>query len=160
MDEVKQSRLGLDSVTVTELATIELCNEALDILRLLRPDLDDDKVLEQRDLLMANGYRLFGLHKAGRIICVAGVVLHPHLIRGAEFWVHDLVTLEEERSKGYGKAMMQHLERVALESGCSRLLVHTRIEREQAQHFYERHMGFETYAIVYQKAWSLNEIRD
>ena len=153
MAQVKHSKLSPASGEVIELSSIELWKEALDVLRLLRPELDAHSFLQGREALMASGYRLFGLLHAGRIVCVAGVALHPHVVREKEFWVHDLVTLDEERSKGFGQTMMKHLQKIARESGCSRLMVHTRIERERARHFYLERLGYEPYAVVYQKVW-------
>lgn len=136
---------------IFELITYEQWREALVVLRELRPDLHIESTVAARSNLMARGYKLFGLAEKGRFVCVAGVAVHPHITRGNDFWVHDLVTLPEERSQGSGQRMMRFLEKHAKELGCSRLSVHTRLTRDRAQNFYEKHLCYERYAVVFQK---------
>lgn len=135
---------------ILELKSESQWHEALQILQLLRPDLKPGEALQSRETLQARGYRLYGLFEISRIVCVAGVVLQPHITRGIDFWVHDLVTAEESRSRGYGEQMMRFLEDEARELGCGRMTVHTRANRERAQNFYENHLGYERYAVVFQ----------
>lgn len=117
----------------------------------LRPDLSLDHFLSQRESLIARDYHLMGLILEDKIVCVAGYVLQPHIERGTEFWLHDLVTLPTERSKGYGVCMMQYLERVAMDKGCTRLILHTRLERLRAQNFYKNIARYEEYGVAYKK---------
>ena len=142
---------------IVELTTDIEWREALPVLRELRPDLDVEKAVADRAALMARGYKLFGLISRGKIanedrfVCLAGVVVQPHILRGNDFWVHDLVTVSDVRSKGYGEEMMRFLERQAQALGCSRLSVHTRLNRDRAQNFYEHHLDYDRYAVVFQK---------
>lgn len=136
---------------IFELESEEQWREALPVLRELRPDLEITKTLNARESLLTRGYKLYGLVQDGRFVCVAGVVVSPHITRGNDFWVHDLATLSEVRSQGHGEAMMRFLEGEAYALGCSRLSVHTRLNRDRAQNFYENHLKYERYAVVFQK---------
>lgn len=124
---------------------------ALEVLRELRPELDVHKSLADRTRLMASGYALFGLWSDDSLACVAGICLHPHILRGIDFWVHDLVVRESARSHGLGKLMMRFLEERARARGCDRMLVYTQATRERARNFYENHLGYERYAITYRR---------
>lgn len=135
---------------IIQLVLEEHWREAIEVLRELRPELDSIKTVHNRETLQARGYRLYGLFENSRIVCVAGVVLQPHITRGIDFWVHDLVTAEGARSRGYGEQMMRFLEDEARGLGCGRMTVHTRANRERAQNFYENHLGYERYAVVFQ----------
>lgn len=134
---------------IAELTKEEEWREALSILRELRPELEIDATLEKRASLMASGYAMYGLRVQGKIVSVAGAVTHPHITRDIDFWVVDLVTASEYRSQGLGAAMMRFLEDRASALGSSRLLVHTRFARERAQGFYDNHLGYERYAVVF-----------
>lgn len=134
---------------VVELMTGEEWKQAWPVLAELRKDLTLAGFLFQRQPLLSSGYRLFALFKDGEIVSVAGIVIHPHVTRQKDFWVHDLVTAEHARSKGYGLELMRFLEQLAADNGCTRLCVHTRAEREEARRFYEQKAGYKEYAIVY-----------
>jgi ribosomal protein S18 acetylase RimI-like enzyme len=136
---------------ITELTSEEQWRDALPVLCELRPDLEIAETLNARESLLTRGYKLYGLVQNGRFVCVASVVLHPHITRGNDFWVHDLATLPEVRSQGHGETMMRFLEGEAQALGCSRLFVHTRLIRDRAQNFYETHLSYERYAVVFQK---------
>ena len=141
---------------IFELTTDAEWREALPVILELRPGLDIEATLQRRTTLLSQGYKLFGLVLNGKFVCVAGVAIHPHIARGADFWVHDLVTVSEARSRGYGKAMMRYLEQLAQSMGCSRISVHTQLKRDQAQKFYEHRLGYERYAVVFKSELILN----
>jgi len=125
--------------------------EAFPVLLELRSGLTIDKFLADRERLLSEGLRLFGLHAEGRICSVASAIIYPHVSHGSDCWIHDLATLPQDRGKGYGKALMQHIEVLASSLGCTRVLVHTRNSRDRAQNFYANHMGYDRYAAVFQK---------
>ncbi len=133
----------------SELTTESEWLRAFPILCNLRIDLTEDKFLKQRDTLIKDGYHLFGLSDHEQLVAVASANIYPHVTKGKNCWVHDLVTIEGERSKGYGKKIMQGIEAWAKSKGCSRLSVHTRIKNERAQHFYEKKLGYLKTAVTY-----------
>ena len=139
---------------IFELTTEQEWREAFECLRGLRPNLKLESFLTNRQNLIDRDYHLFGLMQDGRIVCVAGYVLQPHIERGVEFWLHDFATLETERSKGHGLKMISHLEKIAEQHGCKRLVLHTRLDRKLAQKFYESKAGYSQYALVYSKELS------
>jgi GNAT superfamily N-acetyltransferase len=136
----------------SELSTEQEWKEAFPVLVQLRSGLTLEKFLLDRDRLLKSGYHLFGLKDDGRLVSVASAIVYPHVSHGSDCWVHDLATSEHDRDKGYGRALMQHMEKFASSSGCSRLLVHTRDSRDRAQNFYGNRMQYDRYAVVFQKA--------
>lgn len=136
--------------SITELLSDDDWCEAFPMLQQLRPDLTLEGLLELRASLINDGYKLFGMRDSGgELVCVAGVVLRPHLLRGRDFWVQDLVTRDSVRSKGFGLEMLRYLETYARGLGCHRLSLHTQLKREGAQRFYEQRAGYRKYAFVY-----------
>lgn len=139
---------------ISEEQIVELCTEAewreaFPILYSLRSDLSEEDLVRRREKFIANGFTLFGVRVAGELMAVAGVDLYPHLSRGIDCWVHDLVTKESGRSRGLGAKLMRHIEQWAKSQGCSRICVHTRLHRKDAQRFYENKLGYAPSALVY-----------
>lgn len=120
-------------------------------LQSLRAELDRDGFLESREKLTSNGYELFGLRSEGKIVCVAGLMFTPHVLRGRDCRVFDLVTLEAERSNGFGKELVRFIEQYAKDQGCTRVDLHTQLDRTDSRRFYEEHVGWEECACVYKK---------
>ncbi len=134
-----------------ELLSEDEWRKGFECLKELRPNLRVEKFLEGRESLISRGYHLIGLVSEGRVVCIAGYALHPHVERGSEFWLHDFVTLAEQRSKGFGLKMITYLEEQAKKHGCQRFLLHTRDDRLDAHRFYEEKSEFGKYAVVFKK---------
>ena len=82
---------------------------------------------------------------------VAGLVAAGHAVRGVavyrisentfeglHLYVDDLVTDERQRSKGVGRALMEHLQKLARASGCEAYTLDSGTQRQQAHKFYFR----------------------
>lgn len=100
---------------------------------------------------MADGYELFGLSSEGTLVSVAGLVFHAHVVRGSDCQLCDLATLEAERSKGFGRELVRFVARYAKDRGCARVCVHTFLDRDDTQRFYEERVGWKQCAAVFQK---------
>lgn len=134
---------------IFELETEDQWREAFPVLQTLRTSLTEEEFLKRRESMLTDGYHLFGLTHQGKLVAVASADLYPHITKDKNCWVHDLATAESERSKGFGAKLMRHLEQWAKDQGCSRLCVHTRLERQAAQRFYEEKLGYPKTAVVY-----------
>ena len=53
-------------------------------------------------------------------------------------YVDDLVTLSEQRSKGYGAKLLFWLKEYAAREGCVQMHLDSGIQRKEAHQFYER----------------------
>lgn len=136
---------------IQELHTEEQWQLAWPTINSLRPDLSCDDFLNSRAELIKNGYRLFGLTVDKEIVCACGLVIYPHVVRKRDCWIYDLATLPSKRSQGFGKEMLKFVEQLAKEQGCSRICLHTRLHRAEAQNFYENHAQWVKTAYVYEK---------
>ena len=136
---------------IYQLRTEQEWTEAWPALHSLRSDLELSEFLSSRNDMISNGYELFGVKAEGHTVSVVGLTFYLHLTRLRECWIRDLATLESERSKGYGKQLLDFIADYAKAQGCSRVNLHTRLHREDAQRFYEDKAGFEKHAYVYKK---------
>ncbi len=91
-----------------------------------------------------SGYRLFGGLDAARLVVLAGAREAHTLSRGAHLFVDDLVTLDSERDKGHGAAMVRWLLDHARARELPRLYLDS---RDTAIGFYQR-LGFEMLTSV------------
>ena len=112
--------------------------DCYDVMAELRPHVPRERFLPLVKSMHAEGYRLACISEAGRVVAVAGYRLSTNLFYGRNLYVDDLVTADSERSKGHGKALLDWLKRLALESGCDAFHLDSGVQRKRAHQFYLR----------------------
>ncbi len=117
----------------------------------LRTHLDKDAYLEHLEEMRAGGYRLFALEVDGRIEGLAGIALRRNFYYDRFLYVYDLITTEGSRSRGYGKALLDHLEGFARSQGCKTIALSSGTHRVDAHRFYEEKMGYDRVSYVFKK---------
>lgn len=106
--------------------------------RVLRPGLPRDYQAYLR-LMFSEGARMVVLHEAEVPKAIALYrVLHT-TFSGRRFYVDDLVTVESERGRGYGAALLRWCEEAARTSGCDTFSLDSGVQRTAAHRFYFRH---------------------
>ena len=108
------------------------------VMAQLRPHLDPDSFIEQVLRQTIHNYRIVYLKVNDKIVAVAGFRLSHNLAWGEFLYVDDLITDEHERSKGYGKQLLDWLIKHAKENNCQQLHLDSGIQRKNAHRFYER----------------------
>jgi len=112
--------------------------DCYDVMAELRPHVPRERFLPLVKSMHAEGYRLACIREGGRVVAVAGYRLSTNLFYGRNLYVDDLVTADSERSKGHGKALLDWLKRLALESGCDAFHLDSGVQRKRAHQFYLR----------------------
>ncbi|MCX6127398.1 MAG: GNAT family N-acetyltransferase [Proteobacteria bacterium] len=69
---------------------------------------------------------------------VAVYRIYENTVDGLHMYVDDLVTDDTKRSTGIGRALMDHLQRLAREHGCDEFRLDSGTQRQQAHKFYFR----------------------
>jgi len=136
---------------IIELETSDDWLQAFNCIKYLRPGLCLNEMLENRQSLLERDFHLIGFIDAGDIIGVASYIIQPHLSRNNEFWIHDLVVKPEFRKKGISKKLLDYLALQARKEKCSRMVVHTRDEKNLTNAYYQAKLGFISYATVLTK---------
>ena len=98
------------------------------------PDSRGDFLAEVRRQAIQE-YRLYGGYEDGRLVVLAGVRRSHTLSRGEHLFVDDLVTAEDARGRGHGRAMLEWLGLQAAAQGIPRIYLDS---RATAKGFYER----------------------
>lgn len=84
------------------------------------------------------GYRVVALFDQGECRAAAGYHLTHGFLHGRFMYVDDLVTAAAYRSKGYGRALNEHLVEVARAAGCNNVQLDSGTQRTDAHRFYLR----------------------
>jgi GNAT superfamily N-acetyltransferase len=138
-------------MSIEELTTRDEMAEAYDVMHELRTDLNLDQYLELLERMQPDGYRLFALRDEGRIVALAGVGIGTNFYYRHYLWVYDLITTDRGRSKGHGKALMDHLEALARKEGCDTLALASGLQRKDAHRFYEERIGMTRASYTFSK---------
>lgn len=103
----------------------------------LRPHLTEAAFVEQVKRQQENGYHLVYLEENG-VKAIAGFRILEMLANGRFLYVDDLVSDDSERSKGYGKSLMNWLTDYARSQSCISLQLDSGTHRARAHRFYFR----------------------
>ncbi|OUL37287.1 GNAT family N-acetyltransferase [Nostoc sp. T09] len=114
-------------------AEIERC---FVIMQALRPHLIANDFVSRIKRQEQQGYQLAYLEDEGSIKAVAGFRIAESLSWGKFLYVDDLVTLESERSQGYGTNLLNWLVDYAKANACEQLHLDSGVQRFAAHRFY------------------------
>ena len=138
-DPAGQSALIPESGEIREMISDAEIASTFATLRQLRPHLKEGEYLATvRRMQGTDGYRLAAAIEGAARPCVAGFRLGENLARGKYLYVDDLVTSEDARSRGHGKAVLDWLADLARREGCAVLLLDSGVQRFGAHRFYLR----------------------
>lgn len=137
---------------VVELAGRDDFKRAWPVMSDLRGHLSEERWLELMDAMAPDGYRLLALEDDdGTIQALAGIRVSTNLYYGRHMWVDELVTAPAGRSLGHGRALLGHVEELALSEGCEVVGLSSGLKRVDAHRFYEQHMAYERASFVFTK---------
>lgn len=125
---------------------------AFEVMRELRTHLDEDTFMQLVEEMLPQGYELYGLEMDGEIQALAGVAHRTNLYYGRYMWVFDLITRETSRSKGYGEALLAHIEQIGAERGCDTVALSSGVQRVDAHRFYEDRVGYDRVSYTFKKS--------
>lgn len=108
-----------------------------EVMRELRTGLTDvetfvDQVIRQQ----GQGYRLAFVEAGGEVCAAAGFRVSENLAWGRFLYVDDLVTRAADRSRGWGKRLIDWLIAEARAAGCAELHLDSGVQRFDAHRFY------------------------
>ncbi|MCX7711167.1 MAG: GNAT family N-acetyltransferase [Clostridia bacterium] len=136
---------------------IELMNdhefvESYKIMKQLRTKLSENEYILLLSEMRRQGYRLIAaIDYTDKIVALAGFSILTNLYYNKHVWVYDLVTDQNERSKGYGKVLINRIEEIAKENNCHCVTLSSGLQRLEAHRFYENKMNFDKTSYVFKK---------
>ena len=108
------------------------------VIQELRTHLDRGQFDRLYEAAHPQGYRVAALFEGDKCRAVAGYRLYTNLFRGKQLYIDDLVTSEQSRSNGYGRALNTYLRDRARSSDCDSLQLDSALHRADAHRFYFR----------------------
>jgi len=149
LEELEELRIS-DTLVIRELKISE-AEQAFPIISQLRPHLSLDEYISTVKLMEDNGYKIICVFGNGKIVSYAGFARLVNLYYGEHIWVYDLITDENERSKGYGRLLLAYIEEYAKSNRLNCVALSSGIQREDAHRFYEIAMDYERASYVFVK---------
>ena len=125
-----------------------------DLMSMLRPKLvSKEAFIVQVQRQQQQGYHLLGITNGIKPLALAGYRCLENFVHGRFCYVDDLVTDTSSRENGYAKALLESLNNIVFEKGCSRIVLDTAITNNKAQLFYQKVgftvIGFHFYRDIY-----------
>jgi GNAT superfamily N-acetyltransferase len=106
------------------------------VMSQLRPHISAADFVPRVQRQQNGGYLLAYLEAEGEVRAVAGYRLEERLVSGRMCYVDDLVTDENHRSCGFGRALFEWLVERAHEAGCESFELDSGVQRFAAHRFY------------------------
>lgn len=104
----------------------------------LRPTYSEADFLQQVEKQLKKNFHLAYLQEGNTVCSVAGYRYAENLAWGKFLYVDDLITDSEQRSRGYGKDLLDWLVGQAKDKLCSQVHLDSGIQRMDAHRFYQR----------------------
>ena len=108
------------------------------VMAQLRPHVAQGDFVARVRRMEKDGFRLAALREDGAVRAVAGYRVFENLFAGRVLYVDDLVTDQNTRSHGHGKAMLDWLSERARAEKCATLELDSGTQRVDAHRFYLR----------------------
>jgi GNAT superfamily N-acetyltransferase len=132
-----------------EIVNLEWLKAAEAVHRQLRPNLPADYVGKMQSVFAMGGRMSVAVHEK-KVVGVAVYRIHENTSSGLLMYVDDLVTDEAVRSTGVGKLMLDHLQHVSRDAGCTTFSLDSGVQRTEAHNFYFRE-GMRVFAFHFLK---------
>ena len=112
-------------------------------LKMVKPD-PEFSLKAFQEMSALEGYYLLVAEADGEVVGTAVLVILPGLAHGISHWgvVEFMVVDEAHRSRGIGRALMDHAAELAQEAGCYKIMLGSNKTRTDAHRFY-RSAGYE-----------------
>lgn len=134
------------SMIIREAETDQEVVACYPVMRALRPHVAERDFVSRVRQQQQQGYRLAFVEADGAIVAVAGFRVQENLAWGRFLYIDDLVTRPEQRSQGYGAALLDWLRTLASGEHCEALHLDSGVQRLDAHRFYVRE-GMEKTAL-------------
>jgi GNAT superfamily N-acetyltransferase len=107
-----------------------------EVVRELRPHLNQDRYLTLMLYMLDEGYKLIYIEEEDQVIAFCGYRHVTMLHRGRSIYIDDLCTLEAFRGRGYGSRLLDHVLAEAREEECQSVHLDSGYQRHDAHRLY------------------------
>ena len=130
-------------IKIKKLETQPEIEEVFHIISQLRPSLSNkESFAEQVMTQQKEGYIILSISDFDKIVGSVGYRFLTTLAFGKILYIDDLITEETSRYKGYGKILLDHVIKIAVENSCNEIHLDSGYTRHSGHKFYLK-SGFE-----------------
>lgn len=140
-----------ETTYVKELLNKEDLLKAFPLIKQLGAPFSEETYLNLIEDMKKEGYKMFALYAEEEVVSVTGVSKLTTLQYGKHVCVNELVTDENQRSKGYGQILLSFINEWAKENSCDVVVLSSGLQRVEAHKFYEFKMGFDKISYGFKK---------
>jgi len=140
-----------DTLKIKEIGIDEL-EQAFPVVSQLRTHLSLDEYIAIVKAMQPSGYKAVCLFENDKIVSYAGFARLINLYYGDHVWLYDLVTDKSKQGNGYGKLLLSHIEKWAIDNQLNCIALSSGFQREAAHIFYEKGMGYTKVSYVFKKS--------
>ena len=123
-------------MTIQTATTEQDILKCFDVLKALRPHLEQETYLATVQEMITEGYQLAFIEEGGKAAAAIGFRYQQYLFNGKHFYIDDLSTLPESRGKGYGGMLLDHVAALAKEKGFKTITLDSGHQRYDAHRLY------------------------
>jgi GNAT superfamily N-acetyltransferase len=121
---------------ITIAKTDEEILKCWEVIKVLRPHLEEAKFLQKVKEMIAEGYILAFIADHEKALAAIGFRYLDFLYIGQHFYIDDLTTLPSERGKGLGSKLLDFVSNMAIERGYSAVTLDSGYGRHDAHRLY------------------------
>ncbi|MFT8316727.1 MAG: GNAT family N-acetyltransferase [Sporolactobacillus sp.] len=144
-------------IEISELKSEEDFHRVYPLMHQLRNLLSESDYLQLiKEAKQTQDYRLFALHVENQAISLVGFMPMITLYYGRFIWICDLVTDKAQRSRGYGRKLLDFVHEWCIEQGYSTIALSSGLQRKEAHRFYEMKAGYKRVSYVFKKTMENN----
>lgn len=123
-------------MTIKQATTDEDILKCWEVLKALRPHLEQDSFLPLVREMIREGYQLAFIEENGKAVSAIGFRYQQFLFNGKHFYIDDLSSLPEARGKGYGGSLLDYVTNLAKEKGYKVVTLDSGPHRHDAHRLY------------------------
>ncbi len=140
MNPIRIQKLSLDNLSII-LPLVQKINPTKTL---------EDLQKKQTEMFNFDHYHCFGVFQEGHLIGLSSAWITVRFYSGKQLEVDNLMVDPELQSKGFGKFLMEFLEKWAKENGCLTVELNTYVFNERSHKFYFN-QGYKIIGYHFQK---------
>lgn len=141
----------MTNIRIQELRTETQWIDAFSLMSQLRTELNVDEYLKLLKKMTSEGYQLFALYEENQMKSLIGLTVRTNFYNKSHAYIYDLVSDQNERSKGYGQQLLLYIHQWAKEQGVEYIALESGIHRTEAHRFYEEKMEYDKWCYSFRK---------
>ena len=127
---------------------------ALPLIKELNQSLSDEVIKKRFLECLDDNYKLLAWTDGAECLAIVGYRIDIKIFSGKSMYIDNLCVIEPMRSSGLGKAVLNHVEKIAFDSGCEKCILDTFTSNTKSHKFYYRE-GFEVWGFHFVKELSM-----